>query len=254
MPAPRLLFVHAHPDDEALWTGGLLARHMAGGGDADLVMCTWAVGTPRHRELLDSVRELGLPRPPIMLGYADDRVPESAPDAEPFCAARFDSLVRTMATHIRRLRPDAVVTYDAIGIYGHPDHVHAHRLAVAAVDAAASPRLYRSAGPAWQTRSIYFVTIPDWMADDVSDDVFAAVPRDLLPGTPISDIDLTLDVGPWCDRKSAAIAAHRTEFERSRTIQALMALPTERRTRLLSSENFIRRDLVAGGVNLCRVD
>lgn len=251
MPAPRLLFVHAHPDDEALWTGGLIAHHTARGGAADLIMCTWADGTHRHRELIQSMHELGLSGPPIMLGYADDRVPESAPGAQRFCGAPFDPAVRTMVEHIRRLRPDAIVTYDAIGIYGHPDHIHAHRLASVAADAAASPRLYRSAGDAWQTRSVYFVTIADWMVDDVRDDLFASVRRDHLPGTPPEGIDLTLDVGRYGDRKAAAIAAHRTEVRRSRTIQGLMALPPERRDRLLASENFIRRDLVAGGIDIC---
>ncbi|AZG44641.1 PIG-L family deacetylase [Gordonia insulae] len=250
MPPPRLLFVHAHPDDESLWTGGAIARHVARGGDADLIMCTWAEGTWRHAELIDAARELGLPRPPIMLGYADDRVPESAPESQRFCTGSFDEQVRTLTQHIRRLRPDAIVTYDAIGIYGHPDHIHAHRLASCAADAAASPRLYRSEGDAWQTRSIYFATIAEWMVDDVRGDLFASTPRDYLPGTPESAIDLTLDVMPWRDRKAAGIRAHKTELTRSRTMQALMAMPPERRSRLLGTENFIRRDLVPDGVDL----
>ncbi|GAB90522.1 PIG-L family deacetylase [Gordonia rhizosphera] len=250
MSDPRLLFVHAHPDDESLWTGGTIARHMAGGGDADLVMCTWAEGTWRHAELVDAARELGLPRRPIMLGYADDRVPESAPGAPRFAHVPIDDQVREMVALIRRLRPDAIVTYDAIGIYGHPDHIHAHRLAMVAADAAASPRLYRSEGEGWQTKSIYFVTIPKWMVDDVQDDLFASTPRDYLPGTPKSAIDLVIDVTEWRDRKAAAIRAHRTELKRSKTMQALLALPSERRTRLLGTENYIRRDLVPGGFDL----
>ena len=105
MGTPRLLLVHAHPDDESLWTGGLTARHVDAGGEADLVMCTWAEGTIRHRELTDAVDILGMPRPPIMLGYADDRRPESAPDAPRLCAASFDELVRALTAHIRDLSP-----------------------------------------------------------------------------------------------------------------------------------------------------
>ncbi|HQV19031.1 MAG TPA: PIG-L family deacetylase, partial [Gordonia sp. (in: high G+C Gram-positive bacteria)] len=56
--APRLLFVHAHPDDESLWTGGTIARHIAAGGDADLIVCTWAPGTSRHAEVVDAARIL----------------------------------------------------------------------------------------------------------------------------------------------------------------------------------------------------
>ena len=58
MGTPRLLLVLAHPDDESLWTGGLTARHVDAGGEADLVMCTWAEGTVRHRELTDAVDEI----------------------------------------------------------------------------------------------------------------------------------------------------------------------------------------------------
>ncbi|MGV9712019.1 PIG-L family deacetylase [Gordonia sp. NPDC003424] len=250
MSAPRLLFVHAHPDDESLWTGGTIARHTSRGGDADLVMCTWAEGTWRQRELVDAARELGLPRPPIMLGYADENVPDSAPHAPRFCAVPFDEPVHTLAEYIRQLRPDAIVTYDALGIYGHPDHIHAHRLATVAADAAANRRLYHSSGDAWQVKSIYFVTIPEWMVEDVMSDIMAGTPRRYLPGTPDEEIDLVLDVTQWRDRKAAAIAAHKTEVKRSKTMRALMALPADRRARLFGVECYLRRDLVPGGVDL----
>ena len=94
MGTPRLLFVHAHPDDESMWTGGLIARHLQAGGELDLVMCTWAESTPRANELLDAITALGVTRSPILLGYADDRVPDSAPGGTRFCAAPFDEQVR----------------------------------------------------------------------------------------------------------------------------------------------------------------
>ncbi|MFW0796880.1 PIG-L family deacetylase [Gordonia sp. CPCC 205515] len=250
MTAPRLLFVHAHPDDESLWTGGTIARHTARGGDADLIMCTWAEDTWRGQELVDATRELGLPRPPIMLGYADQNVPASAPHAPPFCSVPFDEPVRTLTEYIRGLQPDAIVTYDALGIYGHPDHIHAHRLATVAADAAANRRLYHSCGEAWQVKSIYFVTIAEWMVEDVSTDIMSGTPRRYLPGTPDADIDLVLDVTEWREAKAAAIAAHKTEVKRSKTMQALMALPSDRRARLFGTECFQRRDLVPGGVDL----
>ncbi|WP_279104923.1 PIG-L family deacetylase [Gordonia paraffinivorans] len=250
MGTPRLLLVHAHPDDESLWTGGLTARHVDSGGEADLVMCTWAEGTVRHRELTDAVGILGMPRPPIMLGYADDRRPESAPDTERLCAAPFDDQVRALTKHIRELQPDIVVTYDALGIYGHPDHVHAHRLAVAAVDAAASHKLYHRAGPAWRVRSLYFATIPEWMMDLLAPSLFPEIPRERLPGTPDSDIDLVVDVADLADRKKAAVVAHRSEATRSRAIAGFLALPDEIQDKLLSVECYQRRDLVPGGCEL----
>ncbi|GAC69665.1 PIG-L family deacetylase [Gordonia soli] len=250
MSPPRLLFVHAHPDDESLWTGGTIARHIDRGGEVDLVTCTWDEGTHRHGELLAATKALGMGREPIMLGYADAQVPESAPDSERFCDVAFNDQVRELVTIIRRLRPEAVVTYDPIGVYGHPDHVHAHRLAVAAAEASGVGGLHRSAGLPWQVGSVYQVTIPGWMLDIIWPEVFGDTPRDAMPGTPDSDIAVTNDVSAWRDRKFAAIEAHRSEIDRSRTLSLLMNMPTDRRNLLLDSECYIRRDLTAGGADL----
>ncbi|MGW8816274.1 PIG-L family deacetylase [Gordonia terrae] len=250
MGTPRLLLVHAHPDDESLWTGGLIARHTDAGGEVDLVMCTWTDGTVRHRELTDAASILGMPRPPIMLGYADDRRPESAPDAQRLCAASFDEQVRALTHHIRALQPDIVITYDPLGIYGHPDHVHAHRLACAAADAAASTKLYHRAGPAWRVRSLYFATIPEWMMDILAESLFADIPRAQLPGTPESEIDVVVDVSDLAARKRAAVTAHRSEIDRSRAISGFMSLPDDIQEKLLGVECYQRRDLVPGGCDL----
>ena len=103
---PRILCVQAHPDDETIWTGGTLARHCAAGGQADVVTTTWATGAPRHRELVDALATLGLPRPPIMLGYADGGVADSS--ALPALVdAAFDETVAALTGHVRALRPEA---------------------------------------------------------------------------------------------------------------------------------------------------
>ncbi len=255
MGTPRLLLVHAHPpDDESLWTGGLTARHVDAGGEADLVMCTWAEGTIRHQELTEAVDILGMPRPPIMLATPTIAAPpESAPpDAERLCAASFDEQVRALTKHIRELKPDIVVTYDALGIYGHPDHVHAHRLACAAADAAASTKLYHRAGPAWRVRSLYFATIPEWMMDLLAPPgLFPEIPREQLPGTPDSEIDVVVDVSDLAARKKAGVTAHRSEVDRSRAIAGgFMSLPDEIQHKLLGVECYQRRDLVPGGCDL----
>ncbi|AFA76121.1 PIG-L family-containing protein (plasmid) [Gordonia polyisoprenivorans VH2] len=250
MTVPRMMLVHAHPDDESLWTGGTIARHVELGGDVSVVTATWATGTSRHGELRNALTELGVTREPIMLGFADDGVPVSAPGAKRFCDVSFDKQVRILVGHIRRLRPEILLTYDPVGIYGHRDHVHAHRLALAAADAAGASMLHRSTGPAWRIRSVYMATIADWMIEDVVDDFFPTISRYALPGTPPSGIDLELDVSAWVKQKAAAVASHRSEVERSQMISSLMNLPRERRDRLFGTECYIRRDLVRGGVDL----
>ncbi|MFT4128324.1 MAG: PIG-L family deacetylase [Gordonia sp. (in: high G+C Gram-positive bacteria)] len=250
MLVPRLMFVHAHPDDESLWTGGAIARHVARGGELEVVMATWAPGTRRHTELCRALGELGVTAEPVTLGYADDGVPESAPGRPKLCEAVFSHEVRELVSHIRRFRPHAIVTYDPFGVYGHRDHIHTHRLACAAADAAALPTLYRRHGAPWRVRSLYFATVPEKMIDEVSDDLFPGVPRADLPGTPPDLVDVEMDVSAFVDRKQAAIAAHRTEVVRSQTISMLMALPQDKLDHLLGSECYMRRDLVPGGCEL----
>lgn len=248
MSAPtRVMYVHAHPDDEALWTGGAIARHVDRGDDVLVVTCTWANGTDRHGELCDALGELGVRHDPVMLGYADARVPRSAPGRERFCDAPFDALVDDVARHVRHFRPEIAVTYDAAGIYGHPDHVHAYRVVCAAIDAAAHDTAHRSG---WQVSSLYLVTVSESMVAALAGDILAGVPREELPGAPDTTIDTTLDVSSWVSRKLAAITAHRTEVSRSRTLSALMALPDERLDPLLGIECYERRDLTSAGRDL----
>ncbi len=76
--AESLLAVFAHPDDESLSAGGLLARRTAEGGRTAVVTATWAADTRRAAELAEALRILGADEPRL-LGYADARAPESAP-------------------------------------------------------------------------------------------------------------------------------------------------------------------------------
>jgi len=78
VPEPSVLAVFAHPDDESLAAGGLLARHAAPGARTAVVTATWAADTVRARELAVALGILGA-EAPRMLEYADARVPGSAP-------------------------------------------------------------------------------------------------------------------------------------------------------------------------------
>ncbi|GED98102.1 PIG-L family deacetylase [Gordonia crocea] len=254
MTPPRILCVQAHPDDETIWTGGTLARHCAAGGEADVVTTTWAAGQPRHRELVDALQALGLPREPIMLGYADGGVPTSS-DLPPLVDVPFDDAVGALTRHVRDLRPDIILTTDAFGIYGHPDHIHTHRLCLAAAEAAAEPHLYLDAGAPWRVSSLYFVTVSESRSRQAWEQVMTtrvagrpAEAEELMRfGTPDDRIDDVVDVRGVLDRKWRALQAHRTEFERSRTLRAIRALDDAAREALLGWECYLRRDLVGGG-------
>ncbi|MFE1558584.1 PIG-L family deacetylase, partial [Streptomyces sp. NPDC058734] len=160
MPLPSLLGVFAHPDDEALVAGGVLAQHSASGARTAVVTTTWAPGTPRAAELAGALAALGAGGP-RMLGYADHRVPDSAPGRPRLCDAPLDEVVGRLVGQLRGFRPRIVVTHDAYGqLTGHPDHRHTHRVTVLAVAAAGLEHLYPEAGAPWQPHALYAATHP----------------------------------------------------------------------------------------------
>jgi len=140
--------VLAHPDDESLGAGGTLARYAAEGVDVFLVTATRGEagryhghpqGTPAHpgplalasireRELRAAASALGV-REVAMLDYRDQQLDR----------ADVREVVAAIASHIRRLRPEVVVTFGPDGAYGHPDHIAISQFTSAAIVAAATP-------------------------------------------------------------------------------------------------------------------
>ena len=154
-----LLAVFAHPDDESLVAGGILAQHAAAGARTAVVTATWAPGTRRAAELADALRVLGAGEPRL-LGYADAKVPESAPGQPRWCDAPLDEAVCRLVGQIRDFRPEGLVTFDALGgLTGHADHVHTHRVTVLAAEAAGLDG-YPAAGRPWAPSIVYLATHP----------------------------------------------------------------------------------------------
>jgi LmbE family N-acetylglucosaminyl deacetylase len=155
-----LMAVHAHPDDEASSTGGVLAHYSAQGIRTVVVTCTngefgdapgqvkpgqeghdeQAVAQLRLDELRQSGKILGVTHLEL-LGYHDSGMPEweyrNRPDA--FCNIPQEVVAARITTLIERYRPQVVVSYDPMGAYQHPDHVHAAQAAAAAADASQIP-------------------------------------------------------------------------------------------------------------------
>lgn len=141
----RLMAVLAHPDDESLGTGGTFSHYAAEGIETFLVTATRGergryydpdrerpsddeVGRVREAELRCAADVLGI-REVALLGYRDGMLDRADPRE---AAAR-------IATHLRRIRPQVVVTFDPFGAYGHPDHVAICQMTSAACLLAADP-------------------------------------------------------------------------------------------------------------------
>ncbi|WP_052423150.1 PIG-L family deacetylase [Nonomuraea candida] len=237
----RLLCVHAHPDDEAIWTGGTLAKYADQGATTAVVTCTWAAGTRRAAELERSLDILGAGAPRL-LGYADARNAASAPGAPRFVDAPLEETVGRLVAQLRQFRPDVVLTYDAYGGYGHPDHVHAHRVTLAAVEASGYDQLYPEAGEPWWPRAVYLATFPRELVEQHYESLFGAPPGpgQALMGVPAGRIAVHLDVAAWKERKWAAMHAHESEVGRGASMTLLTSLPEPARTQLLSNEWYRR--------------
>lgn len=240
--ASSLLCVHAHPDDEALFTGGILARSHDEGARTNVVCCTYQYVHERVNELRTSLEILGAGEPRL-LGYDDS----GRDKPNKFCDAPFAEAVGKLVAHIREFRPEVVVTYDAFGVSGHPDHQHAHRVTLAAVEAAAYPQLYPEAGPAWQAEELWLVTYPRSVVERIFRAMFntsapAAGPG--IPGVADERVDVRVDVSDYVDRKWAAFRAHESEIARGAGAARFMSVPEATRAELMGTEWFIRRALV----------
>ena len=227
MPAPpRLLCVFAHPDDEAFGTGGMLATCVERGAEVHILCATpgdageiadptlatpETLGEVRRRELAEACEILGA-RPPEVLDYRDGHLAEADPR----------EVEREIVRRIRRLRPDVVLTFDANGGYGHPDHIAIHHRTLAGLEAAADPARLPELGLAPHRRARLYVTayarslLARMQADmrryntalDFGD---VQTIDDAEVGTEDARITTVVDVRGVFDRRWAAHRAHRTQ-------------------------------------------
>jgi N-acetyl-1-D-myo-inositol-2-amino-2-deoxy-alpha-D-glucopyranoside deacetylase len=172
----KLLFVGAHPDDETFGIGGTLA-HFAGAGVKVYYACATRgeagsadiqfmkgydrIGDMRWDELTCAAGVLGLTEV-IHLGYRDSGMSGSADNnhTDSLAMAPLDEVAGRITGIIRKLQPEVVITHDAGGGYGHPDHIAVHNATVKAFYAASDPKRYPEAGPAFQPRKLYFGVRP----------------------------------------------------------------------------------------------
>ena len=261
-----LMAVHAHPDDEATGTGGVLAKYAAEGIRTVLVTCTdgscgdapggikpgepghdpAAVAALRREELEASCRVLKVGELEL-LGYKDSGMmgwPQNdAPGA--FWTTPVPEAAERLAELMRLYQPDVVVTYDENGFYGHPDHIQAHRITMAAVELTGIPaKVYWTTAP--RSAMAEFGRIirelgGDWdlPEEDAADGAAPEQgPEAEMPqiGLPDEEISTWVDVTEYGARKYEALKAHASQSENI----FFLNLGVERFTQLMGRETFVR--------------
>ena len=265
----RLLAVFAHPDDESLGVGGTLAKSAAEGVDVFLLTATRGgagryrghrPGDPEHpgaaalaaireRELRAAASVLGV-REIVLLDYPDGRLDTvNVPDA-----------VATIATHVRRLRPDVVITFGPDGGYGHPDHVAISQLTTASIVAAADPAFANDGAelpvPVHTVAKLYYLA---WPASTLA--AYQAAIGTLSSNidgierhpAPLPDwaITTTIDARESWSTVARAIACHESQVA---AYGRLKDLPTEQQRALWGAQSFYRVFSLVNGGRVREVD
>lgn len=263
-----LLAVFAHPDDESFGPGGTLARYAAEGVAVHLVCATRGEAGQADPALLESHESLAQRRVAELecaarilglagihfLGYRDSGMAGSPDNDHPDALVRAPvaEVARKIAAHIRRLRPQVVITFDPHGGYGHPDHVAIHRATLVAFRAAGDPAAYPEQLAAgltpWSPQKLYYTVFPrQWLR-------FLLLVLPLLRVDPTAfgrnrDINLKaiaeieqpvttrVDVRAYLDVKQRAGACHSTQVSPS---TMLNRLPGWLVRQIMGTETFYR--------------
>lgn len=259
------LAVHAHPDDEASSTGGLLRLLANQGVRTVLVTCTNGEygdaldgakpGTSDHDgdevakiravELEKSVDVLGVSRL-VRLGYRDSGMigwPQND-NPEAFWSTPVEDAATRLAAILREERPQVIMTYNEIGFYGHPDHIQANRITLAALKMIDfEPTLYYNAIP----NSVMALYRERWAQEErerrAADEAKGIVREpesddgdELDMGTPDDQISAVINVADVSDAKFDALAAHASQMGES----FWMKMGREEFKTVMGNEWFVR--------------
>ncbi len=244
----RLMLILAHPDDESMGNGGVIAKYAAEGVKTYLVTATrgeegWfgpedeypgpeELGRIREAELKDAASVLGIHE----VSFLDYR------DGE-FDQAPTDEVVAKIVRHIRRVKPHVVITFDQNGLYGHPDHIAICQHATAAVAAAADPSFRDPDGqPSHHTSKLYYMA---WTQEEIElyQSAFGELAmqinghrRDSIPWQEWA-ITTRIDTSAHWRQVWEAISRHRSQLP---GYQKLIDLPEEAHLRLWGSPVYYR--------------
>jgi LmbE family N-acetylglucosaminyl deacetylase len=245
---------HAHPDDEAIATGGVMAQAAAAGHRVVLVLATRgelgevAEGVLREGEELAQRRVvevaaaaeiLGVERVEF-LGYRDSGMADDPRNTEPgaFASADIEEAAGRLAAILVEENADVLTVYDSNGNYGHPDHIQVHRVGHRAGELAHTPEVFE----ATMNRD-YIVALMNEMSDQMPENVDRPDPEDMNLGVRESEITTQVDVMDFVDAKRAAMAAHASQIDEN---SFFLQMPLEAFRRGFGYEWFIHRGAEPG--------
>jgi len=219
----NLVFFHAHPDDEAISTGGTMALASDQGHQVTLVVATRGemgepvegvlgagelLGDRREAEVHRSAEILGV-HTVEFLGYRDSGMVDEPSNDDPTCfwQADLEEASERLAAILRRAEADILIGYDPHGVYGHPDHVKVHLVGARAAELADIDRVL------WATANRTMIEQAAengaFGEDELNED--ERVDRSEF-GMPQEELTHAIDVSAALDRKRASLMAHASQI------------------------------------------
>ena len=250
---------HAHPDDEAIGTGGTLARAAAEGHRTVLVYGTGGelgevpdgflppgetLGQRRAAEVAAAADVLGVERV-VFLGYLDAGMDGEPSNGDPACfwQADVDEAAERLAAVLRDEDAAVLTIYDDHGGYGHPDHIQVHRVGVAAAQLAGTPHVLEMTMNRDHMRALMVAAAEAGdLPDDLDPDDGPDFGEDSTFGSPADIITTAVDVTGYLDVKRAAMAAHASQIPAD---SWFLAMPEEAFAAAFGTEWFIRRGVAS---------
>jgi LmbE family N-acetylglucosaminyl deacetylase len=246
-----LVTFHAHPDDESIAMGGVMAKAAEQGHRVVLVVATRGehgevdegflpegelLWQRRERETLAAAQILGVARVEF-LGYVDSGMMGTPENDLPGCfwQADVEEAAAKLAAIVVEERADVLTIYDEHGQYGHPDHIQVHRVGLRAAELAGTRRVYMSTlnREHMQRAFAALAASGEEIPEDADPDFFDTL------GEPEERITTTVDVRPWLTQKRAAMAAHASQISET---SFFLAMAPEQFEVGFGSEWFIRCD------------
>lgn len=248
-----LVCFHAHPDDEALTTGGTMAKYAAKGHRVVVVIATngevgevpddlgdESLELRRRRETECSAAALGVARI-VWLGYRDSGMTgwDDNRHLDAFMSVDTDRAARTLADILEAEQATVLTLYDWHGNYGHPDHVKVHHVGRRAAELAGTPYVYEATTNRDVIRAVAEMGRAAGLEGDDFDPDGPADDGNPF-GTPDAEITTAIDVSAYLGVKRESIRCHASQVSDT---SIFLMMPDEAFAALMGTEWFIRVDM-----------